>query len=70
MIDKVNTTSGVTVYFDPETFMAAYGAHAVRVTIDGDIQVLIITTDGYDWLPLDEADLVQPVGRPAKARKQ
>lgn len=70
MMDKASTLSGSVVYFDPEMFMAAYGAHAVRVTVDGEIQVLIITTEGAEWLALDEADLVQPVGRPTKARKQ
>lgn len=70
MMDKASTAGGYHIYFDPEMFMAAYGAHAARTTVDGEIQVLIITTEGAEWLALDEADLVQPVGRPAKVRKQ
>ena len=70
MVDKVNTQIGHTLYFDPEMFMAAYGAHAARVTPEGEIQVLLITTDGAEWLALEDADLVQPVGRSVNARKQ
>lgn len=69
-VDKANVNSGCIVYFDPEMFMAAYGAHAVRLTPEGEIQVLMITTEGAGWETLDNADLVQPVGRPAKARRQ
>lgn len=67
---EARTDSGTIVYFDPEVLAVAYGAHAVRVTIEGDLQVLVITTEEVEWRNLEDADLVQPAGKPAKARKQ
>lgn len=70
MLTHLRTVDGIDYFFDPEVLLLAYGGHAIRLGPYGNIEVLIATTDSVEWTPISELDLVQPIGKPAKARKQ
>ena len=70
MLTQVTGIDGTHYFLDPEMLMVAFGGHAIRVGQYGSIEVLIATTEEVEWTPVSDLDLVQPAGKPAKARKQ
>lgn len=68
---QVVPSNGLQVIADWEVLINAYGAHAARVMLSGDIELLIANAEGEaEWQDVTDAELVQPAGKPAKARKQ
>lgn len=70
MAINVIHVGGIAVCLDAEAVLNAYGAHALKIDAIGNVEVLIAETDGAEWRSTEDAPLVQPAGKPTKARKQ
>lgn len=51
---RVETTTGVNVFLDPERLKNMLGALAVRITATGDIEAFLVTEDGPGWVDLTD----------------
>lgn len=66
----VRTDHGQNVMIYPELVCRAFGAHALRINSDGDIELLVLSPEGSGWAGIDELPMVQTGRTRASVRRQ
>jgi hypothetical protein len=70
LMTSVRTEHGHVVLMYPENICRTFGSHAMKLDPDGAIELLMVSTEGSGWVPIDDLPLVETGRTRSSVRRQ